>query len=133
VVEGTWDDSFEGWRFILAFHGKCLTCSCLPISEDRAVVAFQYTLDDWKGGILVHEILICIGLEYLIESECLGGLFLHLRVSHCDLPCPCIHLDSHLTAILDLLRRERPTPYNNLHTFTILHLLRGEGIFEKMN
>lgn len=50
---------YEQWD-IESYHCVCLSSTCLPISNDRTVVAFDCVGNDVQGTFFKHLLLRCI-------------------------------------------------------------------------
>lgn len=86
VLERPWNNSFFIGVILISFHSVGLSGSGLPISEDGAIVALQYTFDDGQSCFLEYGLLPDCRFEHHVKRE-------HLIV----LPF-LIALDRHLSA-----------------------------------
>jgi hypothetical protein len=52
-----------------ANHSPCLSCPCLSIGENGAIVAFGDALDEAESSGFVDFLLSCLGVKDVIKTE----------------------------------------------------------------
>jgi hypothetical protein len=85
-----------------ALHGMRLSCSCLPVSENGAIVPLKDTLNDGQCSLLEDSLLVAAWLEGEIEAE---DPFLITRVFGIvddDLPTVGTHIHNGFVLVLEL-------------------------------
>lgn len=106
---------------VCSLHGICLSCACLSIGEDSAIVSFKNTFDDGKCSFLKNGFLLTCHSKSSIKSKISWWrkiTFLRMRVLNWNFTIRLIHMDDQFMSSLFLFLVWRPASHHDLHCFS---------------